>query len=255
MTRANRLMDLAEMLRGGRETTVSRLAAQLGVSERSVRRDLATLRERGMAIEGEAGPGGGVRMQLATRGAGAVHFTIGEAVSLWLTARMAAAASDLPWAREAESALAKILNTLPPPRAHELRSLCKRVVIGEPASARVRDESGTSSKEVLQVFEEAFSARACLGFEYTDRLGRRSLRRVEPHGLLVQPPIWYVLARDIDKDEPRMFRMDRIANARALRGSVFMPDNAVIWSQLSPECSWLPLYGPRVVAVSAQATN
>ena len=42
------------------------------------------------------------------------------------------------------------------------------------------------------------------------------MRRVEPHGIYVLIPVWYVLAVDLDKQAERMFRMDRIANPRPL---------------------------------------
>jgi predicted DNA-binding transcriptional regulator YafY len=50
-------------------------------------RDLAALRARGLSIHGEAGPGGGVRLE-GDRGITAVDLTTGEVVTLWLTARL-----------------------------------------------------------------------------------------------------------------------------------------------------------------------
>ena len=51
--------------------------------------------------------------------------------------------------------------------------------------------------------------------------------RVEPHGIYVEIPVWYVLAVDIDKASPRMFRMDRSANPRPF-GRRFLPSMAVV---------------------------
>src|SRR5947207_3029456 len=51
-------------------------------------------------------------------------------------------------------------------------------------------------------------------FGYTDRQGRRTRRRVEPHGLLVRAPLWYIIAWDSARDGPRSFRMDRIRAPR-----------------------------------------
>jgi predicted DNA-binding transcriptional regulator YafY len=56
-----------------------------------------------------------------------------------------------------------------------------------------------------------------LAFDYRDRHGRASERRVEPHGLLAQPPAWYLLAFDLDRDAPRMFRLDRIGSTQLPR--------------------------------------
>ena len=59
-----------------------------------------------------------------------------------------------------------------------------------------------------------------MGFSYVDRHGAESQRRVEPHGIFIRLPFWYVLAIDVEigaEDSPgRMFRMDRISNPRML---------------------------------------
>ncbi len=242
MPRAERLMELADLLRGRDTTTVEDLAGELGVSRRTLLRDLAALRERGMPISGEAGPGGGVRLD-ASRGLAAVHLSLGEIVAIWLGARLSQAASDLPWGEAANSALAKLLGSLPPAKARDLRALCRRVVVGQPASAAIRASAGLTPKELLHLFEQAFSTGVGLGFHYTDREGRKTVRRVEPHGLLAEPPVWYVLARDVDKKEARTFRMDRIARPRLLPEIVFRPDMRVIQVQVPDLDRWRPLTG------------
>jgi predicted DNA-binding transcriptional regulator YafY len=238
-------MELADRLRGTDNTTVARLAADLDVDVRTIRRDLAALRARGLPIHGEAGPGGGVRLE-GDRGITAVHLTMGEVVTLWLTARLSQGTSDLPWGGAASSALAKLLGSLPRAKAWQLRSLCRRVIIGSPASWKVCSEAGAAPSELLRLFEEAFSSGIGLGFQYTDRDGKGSARRIEPHGLLVQTPVWYILARDADKSEPRMFRMDRVSHPRLLAGIRFVPDVTIIEAQLPRECGWQSLAGGSV---------
>jgi predicted DNA-binding transcriptional regulator YafY len=244
MSRALRVMELEELLKARDTTTVAELAQALGVGERSIRRDLATLRERGLPISGDPGPGGGIRLE-GERGLTAVHLSLAEIVSLWLAARLAQAASDLPWSPAANSALTKLLGSLPKARAKELRALCRRVIIGAAPSAQVVASAGSTPKELLSRFEQAFSRGHGLGFDYRDRNGQRSTRRTEPHGLLVQSPVWYLLTRDIDKDGPRMFRMDRISRPHVLPELHFRPDAAVIWSQLPEDCEFWPLLGER----------
>jgi predicted DNA-binding transcriptional regulator YafY len=228
-------MDLAERLRVAEATTADRLAAELGVSTRTIRRDLATLRERGSLITGEPGPGGGLRLE-RDRGLSAVHLSLAEIVTLWLSARLSQAASTLPWSGAADRALAKILSSLPRTRARELRAMCRRVIVGQPPTGKMLESAGTSPPELLRLFEESFTAGVGLGFAYVDRNGQASTRRVEAHGLLVQSPIWYVLGRDGDKREPRMFRMDRISRPRLLTEIGFRPRPEVIEELLTPEC-------------------
>jgi predicted DNA-binding transcriptional regulator YafY len=240
MTRADRLLALGDLLRGKESTTVAALADELGVSRRTVLRDLGTLRERGTPITGEAGPGGGIRLE-GDRGVTAVHLSIAEVIAMWLAARLSRGASDLPWSEAASSGMTKLLGSLPAKKARALRALCRRVFVGEPAPAAIRASAGQPPPELLAVFERAFSSGLGLGFDYVDRNGRRSVRRVEPHGLLVEPPVWYVVARDIEKNEPRAFRMDRIARPRVLREVTFQPDVRIIESQLSDPARWRPL--------------
>jgi predicted DNA-binding transcriptional regulator YafY len=242
MPRAERLMELADLLRGREATTVGQLAEEVGVSRRTLLRDLAALRGRGMPITGDAGPGGGVRLE-GHRGLAAVHLAVTEVVAIWLAARLAGAASDLPWGEAASSGMAKLLGSLPPEKARALRALCRRVIVGRPASATTRAGAGGPPPELLRLFEEAFSAGTGLAFHYTDREGRESNRRAEPHGLLVEPPVWYILARDVDKGEPRMFRMDRIGRPRVLPEVRFRPDLEVVRSQLPDMDRWRPLTG------------
>jgi predicted DNA-binding transcriptional regulator YafY len=242
MPRAERLMELADRLRFHGETTVATLAEELGVSRRTLLRDLGTLRERGMVITGETGPGGGVRLE-GDRGVTAVHLSLPEVVAMWLAARLSQEASDLPWGSAANSGLAKLLGSLPATKAGELRVLCRRVIVGKPASPTIRASAGSAPPELLGLFEEAFSKGMGLGFQYTDREARTSSRRAEPHGLLVETPVWYLLARDVDKGAPRTFRMDRIARPKLLRDVWFRPDLGLIQSQFPDLEHWRPLMG------------
>jgi len=235
-------MDLADLLRGHDETTVQSLADELAVSRRTLLRDLAALRERGIPIRGETGPGGGIRLE-GSRGLTAVHVSVAEIVSLWLAARLSASASVLPWSEAARTGLAKLLGSLPDQRARELRGLCRRVVVGPPASATLRSGAGSPPAELVRLFEEAFSSGTGLGFHYTDRVGANSVRRIEPHGLLVETPVWYVLAHDADKGEARTFRMDRISRPRLLGELRFQPRWDVIRVQLPDTVRWRPLLG------------
>ena len=236
------MLELENRLRGRAETTVGELAAELQVSPRTVLRDLATLRDRGMPITGQSGPGGGIRLE-GSRGLTAVHLSIPEVIAIWLAARLAREASHLPWSAAASSALTKVLASLPQPRASQLRALCRRVFVGPPADPDIRSTAGRPPAELLRLFEEAFSSGTGLGFDYTDRVGRRSVRRIEPHGLLVDTPVWYLLARDVTKGEPRTFRMDRIARPRLLPDIRFRPDLRLILEQVPDQDRWRPLAG------------
>jgi len=151
-----------------------------------------------------------------------------EIVSLWLAAELARRAQGLPWSRSVSAALDRVLAALPEARRRTLRALLRRVVVGAPATEATRAGAKPPSQDVVGTFEEAFTSRRGLGFDYVDRAGRVTSRLVEPHGLLVQPPVWYILAFDPTRAEPRMFRMDRIAHPRVSGGMTFTPRQDVI---------------------------
>ncbi|MBL4685964.1 MAG: WYL domain-containing protein [Nannocystaceae bacterium] len=223
MTRVDRVLDLLDLLRGAQTLTVADIAEELACSRRTVLRDLASLRERGWPIVGEGGPGGGIRLE-RDRGVAAVHLTTEEVAALWLSTRLSASASNVPWSGAARSGLRKVFASVPAERRRALRSLVDRVKVGRPATAQVRAELGTTSDDLLGALERAFTRSLCVSFGYTDRRGRRTRRRVEPHGLLVETPAWYLLARDVVTGNARTFRFDRIEQARVLTSQPFRPD-------------------------------
>lgn len=245
MSRALRLLDLGDRLRAAAETTVAVLARDLGVSTRTVRRDLAALRARGLPVTGEPGPAGGVRLE-GPRGLTAVHLAVDDVVALWLAARLAQAlgpghAGWVPWGRRAEAALPKLLAALPRPRARALRELGARIYLGPAASAAVRAGALAGVPALLGLVERAAFEGLALRFGYRDRAGRASARLVEPHGVLVQPPVWYLLARDVEKAAPRAFRMDRVERPALAPAHRFAPDARIVRALLPTGVPCTPL--------------
>ncbi|MEM7410367.1 MAG: WYL domain-containing protein [Myxococcota bacterium] len=216
MNRTERHDALIAELRARRGASMTDLAEALGVSVRTVRRDVAALRRRGFDIEGERGRGGGVRF---ARFAPLPPIQLDEeqAVSLWLSVEIARRIHGLPFSRGGSAGVNKLLARLPDERRHQLRRLCDRIQVGDPATPSLRASAGPTSPSLLDAFERAFREERCLGFGYVDRMGARTQRRVEPHGLYVELPVWYVLAIDVEKDARRMFRMDRISRPRVLQ--------------------------------------
>jgi predicted DNA-binding transcriptional regulator YafY len=226
LERSERLDALIAHLRANASASMRELAEELDVSVRTVRRDVATLRARGMQIEGERGRGGGIRF---ARFAPLPPLRLEEqqAVGLWLSVQLARRVAGLPFSRESNAGLNKVIAALPSERRFHLAQLCSRIVIGRQSSEAMTASAGEMSPTLLDAFERCFREGRCLSFQYRDREGATTQRQVEPHGIFVRLPVWYVLAVDIDKQAQRMFRMDRIANPRAL-SQRFAPSMAVV---------------------------
>ena len=233
LLRGDRLDALVALIRANEGLSMGEAALELDVSVRTVRRDVGVLRMRGMEIEGDRGRGGGIRFARYAP-LPPLQLDAQQAVGLWLSVQIARRVSGLPFSRGSHAALAKVMAALPPERRVLLRQLCRRIIIGTGASERMRESFGEMSGALLDAFERCFRQGVCLGFRYSDRDGATTQRRVEPHGIFVRAPFWYVLAVDIDKplaDAQRMFRMDRIANPRLIRRG-FEPSLAVIEEML-----------------------
>lgn len=231
MSSAHRRSRLLGWLRHRGTVTGEEAAAFLGVSLRTLRRDVAALRDEGIVIEGEVGPGGGLRLDPRAP-LPAVHFEVDEAIGLFLSLELARVALGFPFAGAADTALAKIVTALRPALADDLRRLMRRVVVGAPASPAVIASLQPVSPSLVGVFERAFRHQCALGFDYVDRHGQRSRRRVEPHGLLLQNPAWYVLGIDVDRDAARMFRFDRASNPRLVEAHTFVPRPLSVFDDL-----------------------
>ena len=211
---------LLRLLRRRADWTTGSLAKELAVSRRTILRDLNQLRDRGFVIQAASGPGGGVRLdpssvlvssQLASR----------DVVALILTIAIARATPAVPFATGAERALAKIENALPSGRVSEIQRFMDRVLIGEP-TAFSSATPGPIDDRFLIAFEEAFTQQRVLRFRYQTQAGTSSIRRIEPHGLLVRVPHWYAIAWDLARDAPRLFRSDRVRSPQ-LTDHAFTP--------------------------------
>jgi len=210
MLMASRHDQLVRLLRRRSDWAVAELAREVGVSRRTVLRDIGALREAGFDLHTFSGPGGGVRLNptsvMITSQLGAT-----EVVALIVSVEIARAAKTVPFAAGARRALAKIEQALPASRVAELRALRERILIGRPSS---ETSVADIDPDLLEAFETAFTATRLLTFTYRDQRGRRTRRLVEPHGLLVRQPQWYVIAWDTGRNAARLFRADRVSAPR-----------------------------------------
>jgi Predicted transcriptional regulator len=201
MRRADRLFLIINALRGRRTALRARqLAETLGVSLRTVYRDVADLQLSGVPIEGEAGVGYVLR-----KGSDIppLMFTADELESLVVGTRFVRAFAGVKLAAGAQTALMKIEAVLPP----ELRERSARTRIYAPVW---RDEHKLAFAVRIDRLHAAIEARQVLQLAYRDEAGSVSTREVEPLCLAFWGGKWTLGTWCRLREDFRNFRPDRI---------------------------------------------
>ena len=201
MSRAERLLDLIQELRRHRRPVSGQaLADALGVSLRTVYRDIQTLVGQGAAIDGEAGIGFVLRPGFVLP---PLMFSDEEIEALVLGLRFVARQSDKPLTRAAADALAKIAAVLPDDlrdRVEDVGLLAAAASIADPVDlAPVRAAIRAEHKVIL---------------DYADRQGERTRRTVWPIAIGFFERVRVIAAWCELRQDFRHFRTDRIAALR-----------------------------------------
>jgi predicted DNA-binding transcriptional regulator YafY len=204
MRRADRLFELVQLIRGRRLSTAAFLAERLGVSPRTVYRDVADLQAQGVPIDGEAGVG--YRL-----GAGydlpPLMFSTDEAKALVAAVRIAQPRLDGALAAAAGGALSKILAVLP----SAARAAAESLAIYAPSW-----DGHDPVRERLEHLRGAIELRRKLAIAYRDETGRDSRRTIRPLGCFYWGAVWTLGAWCEQRNDFRNFRVDRIAELQVL---------------------------------------
>lgn len=211
---------IVRALRRTSTATVDELAAEIGVSRRTVLRDIGALRDQGFVIHSESGRGGGVRLEPGSVQA-ASRLSVVEVFALLVSVATMRNAKSFPFSDLADSGLAKIERALPPEKVRELRALLDCLHVGQLSPLQDIAGAGPADPALLPAFELAFLQQRSLRFEYRDARGARTDREVEPQAILILPPLWYLVAWDPIRADFRQFRMDRIGRPAIAEGSTF----------------------------------
>ncbi|WP_298436813.1 YafY family protein [uncultured Jannaschia sp.] len=200
MRRADRLLRIIDILRGGRLVTSAELAATLEVSQRTVYRDVAHLIGNRVPIEGEAGVGYVMR---AGYDLPPIMFSADEVVALVGGIRLIRAWGGTRMSKAAEAALDKIAAVLPEPAA--ARAGAVHIHAFRP------DHLDAELTGLIDGIEAATAESLRLSLDYRDEAGARTQREVRPLGLWFWGQVWTLVAWCELRDDFRMFRVDRIA--------------------------------------------
>ena len=213
---SSRTLRLLSLLQTHRYWPGAELADRLGVSVRTLRRDVDRLRELGYPVEAHRGVDGGY--QLAA-GAALPPLVLDdeEAVALAVGLQAAANGGVAGVAEASVRALAKVVQVMPPRLRRRVEALRAVTVPGDVRRRRAGRRPGA-----LTAVAQACRDAERLGFGYAAADGTRTDRHVEPHRLVPLGRRWYLVAYDLDRHDWRSFRLDRLDAPRAT-GARFRP--------------------------------
>ena len=214
MRRADRLFRLVQLLRVRRFATGEQLAGELGVSKRTVYRDVADLQGSGVPIKGEAGVG--YRLERGYELAPLI-FTSDELAGLVLGARIVSAWGDEDLASAVASALTKIEAVLP--------EALRRVLL-ETALFAPEMPGASAAAEALALLRRAISERRLVHFRYAREDGEESERDARPLGLYFWGRKWTLATWCELRQDYRSFRPDRMREVQLLERA-FDPDDGI----------------------------
>jgi predicted DNA-binding transcriptional regulator YafY len=231
-----RLLRLLSLLQMRRDWTGSELADRLGVSGRTVRKDIDRLRELGYPVTASRGSIGGYRL-----GPGAAMPPLllddEEAVAVAVGLRSTACGGITGIEQASLHALARLEQVLPSRLRRRVSTLLNATVLVPRDTPAPMMDSG-----LLVALAVACRDHERLHMDYRDHADTPSLRTVEPHRLVNWGRRWYLVAWDVDRQDWRTFRADRI-EPRTPTGPRFAPRE--------PPAADLAAYVSRRVAAAA----
>ncbi len=206
MRRSDRLFDLIQILRDGRLHRASDLAQRLTVSDRTVWRDMATLMQSGMPVEGERGVGYILRAPITLP---QMLLSAPELDALRQGLRLMAAGEEPNLARAARSLAAKVASVTP-----------------APTDAVADDLFLGTSREVsraaqhLPLLRRAIRDHEVLSLTYIETGGQESHADIRPLRLNLAGKTWSLIVWHAGRKALRSLRVDRIM-ALGETGEVF----------------------------------
>ncbi|MFC9993516.1 helix-turn-helix transcriptional regulator [Nocardia sp. NPDC127526] len=201
-----RMLRLLSLLQTRRTWVGNELAERLGVTLRTVRRDIERLREMGYPVQATTGHAGGYRLASGTD-MPPLLLDDEEAVALVLALRTASG-GVAGMEETALRTLAKLEQVLPARLKHRVTALAATAPLGPlPWTPGPRTDP-----TVLATLAAASRDHEIIGFDYRTRGGSTHRRRAEPYGVVFVTNLWYLLGFDTHHGDWRVYRADRITH-------------------------------------------
>lgn len=214
-TKQERISRLIGLLRSDNFWTIEELAIELEVTSRTIQRDITALRAQGLPIETEQGRGGGVQLTKKW-GIERINLSNQEVMDLLLSLAITQSMSSPLLLDNVKSIQQKLSQTFPEEQQKTIKELRKRIWVGKNASEDVISSYKNLHNSRVSLLSEAFFEQFKIQISYINSDSKTTSRIIEPHHLLLNWPVWYILAWDELREAPRMFRIDRIKNIKIL---------------------------------------
>lgn len=202
-----RVLTLLGLLQSRPVWTGPELAERLGVTTRSVRRDVERLRELGYPVAASHGNGGGYQLG-AGKALPPLLLDSDEAVAVAVCLRLAAGGTVAGVGEAALRTMTKLDQVLP-------ASLRSQVAAVQQSTVTLDQRPIEVDPDVLLALAHAIRSRVQARFDYVAKDGAETERRVEPYHLIATGRRWYLMAFDLDREDWRSFRLDRMTTTRA----------------------------------------
>ncbi|WP_107655612.1 helix-turn-helix transcriptional regulator [Nocardia suismassiliense] len=203
-----RMLRLLSLLQTRRSWAGNELAERLGVTLRTVRRDIERLREMGYPVDATTGQAGGYRLASGTA-MPPLLLDDDEAVAIAVALRTAS--SGVTGMEEtALRALAKLQQVLPTRLRHRVTAVTAATAPMAPLPWIA--PGPRTDPAVLATLTAACRDQEVIGFDYRTRSGSSGRRRSEPHSLVYVTDRWYLLGYDLHHADWRVYRADRITD-------------------------------------------
>jgi predicted DNA-binding transcriptional regulator YafY len=215
----DRLFAMVDLLRGQKQLTTQALAEHFGVSERTIRRDLARLQDLEVEVETLSGRGGGVTL---SRGSGsllpALRFTDDEALVLALGLKQAQRTKEPKLSKAAESAFKRLEHVLSESLGERIDAVLQTLETEVSESLKM---DKIESRTMLDV-SQAVQQHERLEVRYRSQRSGFTYRNLDPYGVVYLNNNWYVAGYCHLRKDVRTFRLDRLEILR-VTGETFKP--------------------------------
>jgi proteasome accessory factor B len=233
--RIHRLLRLILRLQSGRATTAAELSAELGISRRTLFRDLKMLELAGIPYYHESGVGYRIARTFYLP---PISLTILETLALLLITKTATAQRGRPMVGEALSAVNKLTSTVPEPVRSACNDLMVNVSIAPAAGAIAENEN-----ELYSLLQRCVDERRTCRMVYRSRLpgeqGALTLD-IDPYLLHFHERAWYVVGRSSVHDQVRIFKLTRVESLEPLKRRFTRPAKFRIEDKIGDAWQMIP---------------